>query len=198
LLRLAPGTTLTRIYDPSARGARALTFRSFGPLLRFDHHPPGPDGAPAEHADRAIWYGSWGPQAIRSCGVEIFGDTGRIRLRPYRLAVPVTTRELVLVDLRADGALAAGATAELPKWPDLRMTWAWARHLHGVTVDGVPVDGLTWDSARSNLPCLALFERAADALTVPAGRRDSFPLTYPPVRDELLRLVRDYGFTLAP
>jgi hypothetical protein len=198
VLRLPVRTTLARIYDPSARGSRELTFRSFGPVLRFDHHPAGPGDTAAEHPDLGSWYGSWGPQAIRCCGIEVFGDTRRIALRPSRLAVPQTTRELVLADLRGAGALAAGATAELPKWTDMRMTWAWARYFHGLTLDGQLVDGIAWDSARSNLPCLALFERAANGLACPASGRCSFALTQPHVRDQLLTLVGDFGYTLTP
>jgi hypothetical protein len=198
LMYFEPGDKLVRIYDPTSCGARELTFRSFGPRLRFDHHPPGPDDEAADHPGLGIWYGSWGPDGIRSCGVEVFGEDRRIRLRPGRLAVPVVTRRLVLADLQGDGGLVAGATAELPKWADMRMTWAWARHFHGLTIDGELVDGIAWDSARSNLPCLALFERAADGLARPPSGTCSFPLTQPHVRDELLALVRDFGFSLAP
>jgi hypothetical protein len=198
LLRLAPGTRLARIYDPTSHGTRELTFRAYGPVMRFDHHPPGPDDTAAVHAHVGVWYGSWGSQAIRSCGIEFFGGTRRIALRPSRLAVPHTTRTHALVDLRGPAALAAGATAELPKWPDMRMTWAWARHLHGLTIDSRPVDGIAWEGARSSLPCVMLFERAADGLACPASGRCSFPLTQPHVRDQLLTLVRDFGYTLAP
>jgi RES domain len=197
LLHFEVGDKLARIYDPTSHGARELTFRSFGPRLRFDHHPPGPGDSAADHPDCGIWYGSWGPDSIRSCGIEVFGEGRRIHLRPGRLAVPVVTRRLTLVDLRGDGAMHAGATAELPKWADMRMTWAWARHFHGLTIDREPVDGIAWDSARSDLPCLALFERGADAIACPPSGVCSFPLTQPHVRDQLLTLLRDFGYTLA-
>jgi hypothetical protein len=197
-LHFDAGDTLVRIYDPTSHGTRELAFRPFGPRLRFDHRLPGPGDSAALHPDLGIWYGSWGPDGIRSCGIEVFGEDRRIRLRPGRLAVPVVTRRLTLVELRGDGAMHAGATAELPEWPDLRMTWAWARHFHGLTVDGQPVDGIAWDSARSNLPCLALFERAADGIACPPSGTCSFALTQPHVRDQLLTLVRDFGFTLVP
>jgi hypothetical protein len=79
----------------------------------------------------------------------------------------------------------------------MRMTWAWARHFHGLTIDREPVDGIAWDSARSDLPCLALFERGADAIACPPSGVCSFPLTQPHVRDQLLTLLRDFGYTLA-
>lgn len=197
-VRFGVGDKLVRIYDPTAYGTRELTFRSFGPCLRFDHHPPGPGNSAADHPDLGIWYGSWGPDGIRSCGIEVFGDDRRIHLRPGRLAVPVVARRLILIDLRGEDAMHAGATAELPKWADMRKTWAWARHFHGLSIAGEPVDGIAWDSARSNLPCLALFEHAADGIARPSSGICSFPLTQRDVHDQLLTLVRDFGFTIAP
>lgn len=32
------GARLVRIFDPTRRNQTALTFRSYGPLKRFDHH----------------------------------------------------------------------------------------------------------------------------------------------------------------
>ena len=67
--------------------------------------------------DLGIWYGSWGSDGIRSCGIGVFGEDRRIRLRPGRLAVPIVTRRLTLVDLCADGAMHAAPPPSCPSGP---------------------------------------------------------------------------------
>ena len=145
--------------------------------------------------ERGIWHGSYGSKAVRACAYEVFGPTWRVELQPRRLALPTAARPLRLLDLRGEAAVDAGVTAELAKWPDPRMTRAWSRHFHSLLVEGEPVDGLVYESAWSGLPCVALYERAANGLDCdhPCG----FPLTEPPIRDELLALASEKRFSLA-
>jgi hypothetical protein len=47
---------LVRLFDPSRHLAAATGFRSYRPLLGFDHHRGQEDGKPAEDAERGIYY----------------------------------------------------------------------------------------------------------------------------------------------
>lgn len=47
---------LVRLIDPSRHVAAATGFRSYRPLLGFDHHRGQEDGKPAEDAERGIYY----------------------------------------------------------------------------------------------------------------------------------------------
>lgn len=100
-----------------------------------------------------------------------------------------------MLDLRGEAALEAGVTAELAKWPDPRLTWAWARFFHTLEVGESPLDGLLYGSAWNDLPCVALYERARGKLH--CSDPCSYPLSEPGVRDELLRVAEQYGFSIA-
>src|SRR5215218_4565145 len=70
-ITIPPGARLIRIFDPTRRNADALTFRRNGPRLRFDHHRgSGPQRAPADDPDRAVYYAAWSSnisEAFSSC-----------------------------------------------------------------------------------------------------------------------------------
>jgi hypothetical protein len=177
---LAAGTRLLRIYDPTRHGAGELSFRANGPRMRFDHHR-GSEGGPADDPERAVWYGGLD---LETCVLEVFGPLARIELTPRRLALPIAERALELLDLSGEHDPAIGDIA----WtPERQRTWAFAREVHGNAGRFAAVDGIIWPSGWTGRPCVALFERAREALRCPP--RCSVALTHPRVADGLLRIA---------
>ena len=93
------------MFDPSRHVASATGFRSYGPLLRFDHHRGREDGKPADDAERGIYYAA---MTLSGCLVEVFGDTGVVDLGNHHVDSPILRRALRLLDLRRNGAMRAG------------------------------------------------------------------------------------------
>jgi hypothetical protein len=118
-VEITAGERLVRLFDPTRRNATALTFRANGPRLRFDHHRGrGPDRAPADDPERAVYDAAWSPdlaEALASCLVEVFGDTGLVAVGEFHAAMPTLTRALCLLDLRDHGAMRAGTVAAVAK-----------------------------------------------------------------------------------
>ena len=173
---LAVGTALVRLFDPTSFGATALSFRSFGPLRRFDHQRGRlPEHAPDVDAERAIYYAAPlrtrdGATGLSSCIVEVFGDIGVVACQEWHVAMPVLRRDLRLLDLRRRGAMRAGTVAALAKVPDYTVTQAWSRYFHEQQdAYGTP-DGLLYLNAHNDEEAVALYERAQDALVCGAER----------------------------
>lgn len=64
--------SLWRVWHPSPHASSADQPRTFGPLARFDPHPPGP---PAEHPDHVVWYGAAG---FDVSALEVFNRGGTV------------------------------------------------------------------------------------------------------------------------
>lgn len=168
LFRALPaGTRLVRLFDPSQHGATATGFRSYGPLLRFDHHRGRDDERPAEDAERGIYYAAL---TLSGCLVEIFGDTGVVDIGGHHVASPILRRDLHLLDLRGNGAMRAGTKAAIGKVSDRRLSQAWSRHFYGTPEIYGEVDGLVYLNAHNDEEAIALYERAGDALDCPPSR----------------------------
>lgn len=166
LFHLLPaGTSLYRLFNPTRHGATALTFRRFGPLLRFDPHRA-LVGAPGLDAERGISYAGL---TLSCCVVEVFGDTGMIVCGEWRVARPVLAREVRLLDLRGRGAMRAGSVAALAKTPDHTLSQAWSRWFYE-RPEYQEVDGLLYYNAHNDEESIALYERAASALRCPPAR----------------------------
>lgn len=185
------GAFLVRLFDPSRFGTTALSFRRFGPLLRFDHHgpaglSPGPDPA------RGIYYVA---QTLSGCLVEVFGDTGLIITGDWHGARPQLTRDLRLLDLRGSGALRAGSVSALSKVPDHGLAQAWSRHFYE-SGEYRTCDGVLYYNAHNDEEAIALYERAEAALICPASA--VLRLDDPALRPELLRLAQDNHLVCAP
>lgn len=150
-------TLLLRIFDPTRHNTLALTFRSFGPIHRFDHHRGPKKGEDPEHS---VYYCAF---TLSSCLVETFGDTGIVELKAQRLAFVRTCRALQLLDLRGPGAMRAGSVAALAKVAERTVSQAWSRHFHQVYTD---VGGVLYLNAHNDEESIVLYERAADALTL--------------------------------
>ncbi len=158
---------MVRLFDPSRHGATAIGFRSYGPLLRFDHHRGQEDGTPSDDAGRGIYYAA---MTLSGCLVEVFGDTGVVDLHRHYVASPILRRDLRLLDLRRNGAMRAGTKAAIAKVSDRGLSQAWSRHFYETTGVYAVVDGLIYLNAHNDEVAVALYERAADALECPPDR----------------------------
>jgi hypothetical protein len=170
-LDLPAGERLVRIFDPTRRHATALTFRANGPRKRFDHHRgKGPEREPDDDPARAVYYAAWSAdpaEALSSCLVEVFGDTGIVVLGDLAVALPTVMRSLRLLDLRGRGAMRAGTVAAIAKC-EHRLSQPWSRYFYETEeVFGV-LDGLIYRNAHNDEPAVVLYERARSALVCPA------------------------------
>ena len=110
-------TALVRIFNPASRyKTQASTYRFFGPLLRFDHHQPlTKDEAVKfngkEDPTRGITY--WG-FTLSCCLVELFGDPKIVEFKDYEVAIAIIKQPLLLLDIRDQGAMAAGSGRGAP------------------------------------------------------------------------------------
>lgn len=164
---LPSGSRLVRLFDPSRHGATAIGFRSYGPLLRFDHHRRREDGKPGDDAERGIYYAS---MTLSGCLVEVFGDTGVVDLDRHHVASPILRRDLRLLDLRRNGAMRAGTKAAIAKVPNRGISRAWSRHFYETPGTYGEVDGLIYPNAHNDEDAIALYERASGALDCPPER----------------------------
>lgn len=182
------GAELFRIYDPSPPyNLGPTTFRHYGPRHRFDHQPRS-RGKAALHPVRGIWYGSFQPAAAI---VETFGDEREIRLEPYHAAIVEVLRQLRLLDLD-DGAMTNGTYAGLSSAPSRRLTQAWGKYFYDAENVYGRVDGLYYKNGHNAGPCVALYERSADAIACTR----SVPLGDPSLHFEIADAQRRYGLTL--
>jgi RES domain len=186
--RIVPaGTILFRIYalggiHPTSWDA----FRFYGPVAgRFDPHIPPP------HAQsRGVMYLASHP---RTCLAEVFQTKRRIdvttaepMLVGFRLARPVQ-----LLDLTGLWPTRAGASAAINSGPRPRAQ-RWARAIYEAFAG---LDGLFYASSMAaNAACLALFERAIDA--IPAEPELHRPLADPLLRSFLRRAAIAFGYRL--
>ena len=163
-------TKLVRLFDPSRRDARALTFRSNGPRKRFDHHRgEGADRSPVDDPDRAVYYAAWSDdllEALSCCLVEVFGDTTVVETGELHLAMPSVTRSLRLLDLRGRGAMRAGTVAAVAKC-EHRQSQPWSRYFYEHPSAYNVIGGLIYRNAHNDEPAVMLYERARTALTCP-------------------------------
>ncbi len=186
-----------RVFDPTSYGATALTFRRFGPLLRFDHQRgAGVDAhgllTPALDPDRGIYYAG---ATLGCCIVEVFGDQGDIETGQWCVAGPITTRELRLLDLRGSGAMRAGSITALAKVPDHALAQEWSRYFYETAIYE-EVDGLLYSNAHNDEKSYALYERAGAALHCPPAR--VVRLDDPALRPKLLSIARKNNLVLSP
>jgi hypothetical protein len=154
-------------------------FRRFGPVLRFDPHPP----PRSEHPDRAVWYGASTPGAALAEAFQVDHLTGLS-----------FTRALSVLDLAVDSAGAwltrAGGTFAISTAPHA-VTQRWAR----AVVEAFPqLDGVRYNSRFAGAPCVALFAPARSAM--PAQPLVSLPLTHPDLGARLAAAARRIGYQI--
>ncbi|HVX29315.1 MAG TPA: hypothetical protein VHA53_02460, partial [Nitrolancea sp.] len=190
-LDIPSGNQLVRLYNPSRRNTTPLAFRSYGPLKRFDHHRGnGGERQPDEDPERAVYYAAWSgdlADALASCIVEIFGDTGIVETEPWSIALPTLVRPLRLLDLRGHGAMRAGTVAAIAKCEHMH-SQPWSRYFYDTTSDFDTIDGLIYLNAHNDGDALMLYERGRDALRCDTG--SVLRLDDPALRPLLLQIMR--------
>lgn len=184
---------LWRIY-PSAGlyPSRWNEFRHFGPAgARFDQHrndlvaPPGPS-----HQNRGILYLA---DSALTCLAEVFQANRLIdcHFNEPRLAAFQLTRAPRLLDLTGSWPTRAGASM-LINAGNHRSARRWAKAIYETYPD---IEGLFYcSSMNANQPCIALFERARDA--VPAAFLSDRALADPNLRRKLLAAAGKLGYRL--
>lgn len=190
IIELAEGQRVWRVHRTVGEHVLAWNApRTFGPVLRFDHHPPPRDEYPAY----GIWYGAGSP---RGALAEAFQST---RVIDPQYGAPFLTgfrftRSLSLLDVSglAGGVWATrvGANHAIDSAPYGR-SQHWARTIHRayLNLDGVAYRGRFADSL-----CLALFERAS--ATFPARPDLALPLWHPELADPIATAAQQLGYTL--
>jgi hypothetical protein len=168
-----------------------LTFRANGPRKRFDdHRGRGPNRAPDDDPERAVYSAAWSPdlaEALSSCLVGVFGDTGIVAFGDLEAAMPTPTRSLRLLDLRDNGAMCAGTVAAAAKC-EHRLSQPWSRYFYENPSEFGALDGLIYRNAHNDEPAVMLYERARSALICPADA--VVRLDHPALRPLLLAIMR--------
>ena len=174
---------IIRIFNPEKYNTQALTFRDFGPLEltgRFDHHRPDGNSQPRKDSERSIYYGAL---ALSSCLVEVFGDTRVIEIDKRRVAYPIVTSPIKLLDLRGSGAMRAGSVAALSMIVDRKLSQEWSRYFYEQTDIYSSIDGLLYSNAHNGEDAIALYERAENKLECP--EENIIDLKDPNLKDSL-------------
>lgn len=194
VVALHPATRLVRVFTVAGTHPQTWNgFRRFGPLphARFDTHPPGPRGRPAEAPGHGVLY--FGLSA-RTCLAEVFQDTSivdRLTRRPF-LVVVRPTRTLRLLDLAGLWPTRAGASQEISSGPRDR-TQQWARAIRAAHPD---LDGLWYRSSMdSGNPAVCLWDPPA-AAALPAAPDALVPLDHPGLDVPLARICAELNYTL--
>lgn len=182
------GTRLLRMYDPKRFDAKPIGFRHNGPRARFDHNIEGP---PQDDDDHGILYAG---EKFSGCLVEIFGDTRTVQVGTWELTVFEVERDLMLLDLRKDGALKAGSVAALCKDSDHLLSQEWSRYFYNNEFLYQQIDGLVYGNAHNDETALALYERCEESLRVIS----TVKLADPNLRYDLLRTVAELNFIIEP
>jgi RES domain len=188
---LASGSFILRIFDPMQYGTKATTFRYYGPINRFDHQRLSPSRA--EDPERGITYAGL---TLSCCLVECFGDTGVIEIKGQQIGRIQLTRDLNLLDLRANGAMRAGAVAALAKVADRHLSQDWSRYFYEQTDLYGQIDGISFLNAHNDEEAIALYERAKSALICPDDQ--ILPLAHPSLRPAIQQAALDNHLDFLP
>ena len=206
---LASGSFLLRIFDPTQYSTRATTFRYYGPINRFDHQRLALGGCPAERSEtrqRMLPAGeraedpergiSYAGLTLSCCLVECFGDTGTIEIKGQQIGRIQLTRDLTLLDLRANGAMRAGSVTALAKTADRNLSQAWSRYFYEQTDLYGQIDGISFLNAHNDEEAFAIYERAQAALICPDDR--ILPLAHPSLRPAIQQAAFDNHLDFLP
>ena len=190
---LASGRFLLRIFDPTSYGTQSLTFRTFGPINRFDHQQTSPNGNRTQDLERGIYYAGL---TLSCCLVECFGDTGVIELKDQQICRIQLTRDLTLLDLKDNGAMRAGSVAALAKVADRSLSQAWSRYFYEQASLYGQIDGISFRNAHNDEEAIALYERAQSALFCPDTQ--IMRLDHPSLRPAIQQAALDNHLDFPP
>lgn len=189
---LAQNSQIFRIYDPTQFGAKALAFRFFGPLSRFDHHrSTAPTGS--HDPDGGIIYGA---PTLSSCLVEVYGDAHTIDIGAEELAILTTKRELKMLDLRGNGAMRAGTVSAVAKESNRSFSQEWSRYFYDNVFLYMEIDGIIFNNAHNDEETYAFYERAASALANDPS--EIWPLNAPFLRGAIYSIAIQTGMVVVP
>ena len=196
------GTEILRIFNPTEHSHTELSFRPFGPILRFDHHRAPLDNAAIDE-ERAIWYGAPLEQpegmvtALEICMWECFAAERRVMpnraLGRVRVAAGQTLALLSLVD--AD-AVSAGTITQLAAAANPHDSQEWSRFFYDKPDIYTRIDGLLYRSAWIGGFNIALSERGRPKLESHPDP-GSLPLEHPSLRGPIAEIAYRNGWTLA-
>jgi RES domain len=188
---LASGSFILRIFDPTQYGTKATTFPYYGSINRFDYQRLSPSGTRAEGPERGISYAGL---TLSCCLVECFGDTGVIEIKGQQIGRIQLTRDLILLDIRANGAMRAGAA--LAKVADRHLSQDWSRYFYEQTDLHGQIDGISFFNAHNDEEAIALYERAQSALICPDDQ--ILPLAHPSLRPAIQQAAIDSHLDFLP
>ncbi|CAM3391938.1 RES family NAD+ phosphorylase [Kibdelosporangium persicum] len=188
------GTRLVRIFAAGgAHRQRWNSFRYTGPLPhgRFDPHPLGPEGRPADSPGNGVLYFGL---SVRTSLAEVFQSTSivdRSTRRPH-LVVFRPQRTLRLLDLSGLWPTRAGASQELSSGSKT-LTQAWARAIRAAHPE---LDGVWYRSSMDGgEPAICLFDPPAGTAIPPAPDM-LLPLDHPGLDLPLGRICEELNYTL--
>ncbi len=175
-----------RVYHRGVHTPDGVSFRSYGPLYRFDHHhaatPPRED-----EAGREILYVG---EDLATSACEVFGEAGVATICPnYRVSIVAPTGTVSVFDLAERGAaMAIGALPSLAVGNETRaLTQLWARAIYEDKPAGRAIYGVRYLSAYNGGFSLALWD-CADRVEIvrdSAGEFQDLPLSDPRVLNRL-------------
>jgi hypothetical protein len=174
------------VYHRSAHTPDGVTFRSFGPLSRLDHHHPA-DPPCVDESGREILYVG---EDLATSACEVFGEARVAAICPnYRVTIVAPTRTVSLFDLTAPGAaMAIGALPSLAVGHEPRaLTQQWARAVFEDKPAGRAIFGVRYQSAYNSGCSLALWNCSDKVQIVrdAAGQVQDLPLADPRILNRL-------------
>lgn len=188
LVALPAGSVLVRIYDSRFYGD-GTGFRYFGPHRagRWDHHTEGP---PAHDPAHGVLYLT---PSLTCAVAEAYGDARLVAPAPYhRLTIVRTTRDVRLADTTGAAAVELGVPAGALRARDRPLTQRVSRGLYAAT----DAEGVRYEGYFTGEECIALWERARDALELVDDRGFDDPAVAADVlviADDLHYAVGDLG-----
>lgn len=176
---------LVRIFDPTRHNTTALTFRYYGPLLRFDHQRTCTTSFDEE---RGIYYAGF---TLSCCLVEVFGDKRTIEVGNYHVALVELKRDLNLINLCGTPAMSNGTFTAISSVPNRDLSQSWSRYFYENSKIYTKVDGIIYHNAHNSEESIALYERAIDALI--CSDENVMPLSHKSLRTDIRRVAEAHA-----
>ena len=182
---LGIGEVLIRIFDPTRYGATAISFRSYGPISRFDHHGSYKNKI---DLDRSVIYTG---RTLSCCLVEIFGDGGIIVIEQQQVAFLTLTNNIKLLDIRGSGAMGAGTVAAISSITQRDISQAWGRYFYEHPELYDEIEGLIFSGAHNGEDAIVLYERAK--VKIESARVEVLNLNHPDLVAPILEIAEVHG-----